>query len=118
MTAISVSEGNLVLEVEGWDKVWSLRSRLVIPLAHVHGITADPHIAEHWWKGIRLLGTHLPGVIAAGTFYQHGDWIFWDVHHPEKVVAIDLDHERYSKLIIEVADPAETVARVQTMLPK
>ena len=117
MTEVSVSGGHLILEVEGWDKLWSLKSRLAIPTAHVIRIYADPEIAQHWWKGLRLLGTHVPGVISAGTFYQHGEWIFWDVHHPENAVVVELRDERYQKLILEVADPAETVARVQAALP-
>ena len=75
MTIVSVSEGNLIVEVEGWDKLWSLRSRLVIPIHHVIRVYADPNIAESWWKGLRLAGTHLPGspqalfiITAIGSF--------------------------------------------------
>jgi hypothetical protein len=118
MTNVSVSDGNLVFEVEGWDKLWSLRSHLVIPIQHVIRVYADSHIAESWWKGLRLAGTHLPGVIAAGTFYHHGNWVFWDVHNPENAVVVDLRDERYAKLIVEVPDPADTVARLQTVLSK
>ncbi len=118
MAVISVSDGNLIVEVEGWDKLWSLRSRLVIPIQHVIHVCADPKIAEAWWKGLRVAGTYLPGVITAGTFYHHRNWVFWDVHKPENVVVIDLRDERYEKLIVEVPHPAETVARLQTALPK
>jgi hypothetical protein len=118
MTIVSVSDGNLVVEVEGWDKLWSLKSRLVIPIVHVTGIYADASIAEGWWKGLRVAGTNVPGVIAAGTFYHHGNWVFWDVHKPENTVVLDLRDERYEKLIIEVADPAETVTRIEAALPK
>ena len=118
MTIVSVSEGNLIVEVEGWDKLWSLRSRLVIPVQHVIRVYADPAIAESWWKGLRVAGTHLPGVIAAGTFYSHGNWVFWDVHNPEKAIVVDLRDERYEKLIIEVPDPVDAVARLEAILPK
>ena len=116
MTELEVSDGNLVIVVEGWDKLWSLRSHLTIPVAHVSKIYADPGIANAWWQGLRVGGTHIPGVITAGTFYHQGNWVFWDVHHPEKVVVIDLHDERYAKLIVEVADPAETVARLNAAL--
>jgi hypothetical protein len=118
MTIVNVSDGNLVIEVEGWDKLWSLKSRLVIPLAHVIRVYADASIAEGWWKGMRVGGTHVPGVITAGTFYHHGNWVFWDVHNPERAVVVDLRDERYEKLIIEVADPTDTVARIEAALPK
>jgi hypothetical protein len=118
MTVVSVSEGNLIVEVEGWDKLWSLRSRLVIPIHHVIRVYADPKIAESWWQGLRLAGTHLPGVITAGTFYHHGNWVFWDLHDPEKAIVVELRDERYEKLIIEVPDPADTVARLGATLLK
>jgi hypothetical protein len=116
MTTVNVSEGNLIVEVDGWDKLWSLRSRLVIPIQHVVRVYADPSIAIGWWQGLRVAGTHVPGVITAGTFYHHGNWVFWDVHHPEKAVVIDLRDERYEKLIVEVPDPAETVARLESAI--
>jgi hypothetical protein len=52
----------------------------------------------------------VPGLFAAGTFYYHGELVFWDVRHLERTVIVSLDHERYKKLIIEVADPQSMVA--------
>jgi hypothetical protein len=46
-------------------------------------------------------GTNVPGVITAGTFYQDGKRVFWDVHHPEKTVVIDLHDERYNELVVD-----------------
>ena len=116
MTKISVVDGNLTVEVEGWDKLWSLKSHLVIHARHVVRVYGDPTIAEKWWKGLRIAGTHVPGVIAAGTFYQHGSWVFWDVHHPENALVIELHDERFEKLIVEVDDVSSTVARLQAAL--
>jgi hypothetical protein len=53
------------------------------------------------------------GVITAGTFYQEGERVFWDVHDPEKTVVIQLGDERYARLVIEVDDPRATVAAIQ-----
>jgi hypothetical protein len=50
------------------------------------------------------------------TFYQDGKRVFWDVHHPEKTIVIDLHDERYKELIVEVDDPAEAVKLIQTVL--
>ena len=56
--------------------------------------------------------------VAAGTFNHHGSWVFWDVHDSENAVVVELRDEGYERLIIEVADPAATVARVEAMLPQ
>ena len=52
----------------------------------------------------------MPGLFAAGTFYYHGELVFWDIRDPERSVVVSLEHERYKKLIVEVADPRATVA--------
>jgi len=44
--------------------------------------------------------TNVLGVITAGTFYHGGKRVFWDVHHPEKTIVIDLHNERYNELVV------------------
>jgi hypothetical protein len=116
MVDLSVSNGNLTLHVRGADKLWAFKSSLEIPLQHVAAIRADPEIARGWFHGVRMPGTNIPGVITAGTFYQHGERVFWDVHNPENTVVITLKDERYNELIVEVADPQLTVEVVRGQL--
>jgi hypothetical protein len=116
MVDLSIAEGNLILSVKGADKLWALKSRLEIPLVHIAGVRADAEVARGWWHGIRLPGTNVPGVITAGTFYQDGKRVFWDVHHPEKTIVIDLHDEKYNELVVEVADPQAAVSLIQGAL--
>ncbi|HSY00734.1 MAG TPA: hypothetical protein VK819_01200 [Acidobacteriaceae bacterium] len=118
MVDLSISEGKLILHVRGADQLWALRSTLEIPLQHITAIHADPTIARGWWHGIKLAGASIPGVITAGTFYQHGQRIFWDVHNPDNTIVIDLRDERYNELIVEVADPRAAVEQVAALLPQ
>lgn len=113
MVEISVREETLHLEVEGLDRLWALKSQLEVPLSNIRDVRFDPQIAHGWWKGFRMPGTHLPGVIIAGTFYHHGKRIFWDVHHPDKTIVIELIDDRFDELIVEVADPMAEVAKIQ-----
>jgi hypothetical protein len=116
MVDLSISDGSLHLHVRGADKLWAFKSSLEIPLRHIAGIRADSSVAHGWWHGIRLPGTNIPGVLTAGTFYQHGKRIFWDVHNPENTVVIELWDETYGELIVEVADPQLTVEQVRAAL--
>jgi len=109
MVDIQIEGDKAVFEVEGWDKLWALRSRLEIPLAHIRGAHADPNPAMGWFQGLKLAGTDLPNFFKAGTFYQQGGLIFWDVANPDKTIVIELEHEHYSKLIVEVSDPNAAV---------
>ncbi|GAA3290170.1 hypothetical protein Dvina_26925 [Dactylosporangium vinaceum] len=112
MATVRVDADTLVVEIEGIDKLWALKSRLEIPLANVRGATADPGIAREP-KGIRTAGTYLPNYITAGAFRVDGEKVFWDVRDANKAVVIELADERYARLIIEVDDPRATVALVE-----
>ena len=110
MVDVTISGDRAVFEVEGLDKLWAFRSRLEIPLEHVLGAEHDPESVARWWHGLKVFGTDVPGLFAAGTFYYQGELVFWDVRHPERTVIVSLAHERYKKLIIEVADSLSVVA--------
>lgn len=113
MAQVSIDGDNLVVEIEGMDKLWALKSRLVVPLGNVRGATADPGAVKEP-KGLRAPGTHVPGVVVAGTFYEDGERVFWDVHDPADAVVIELADQRYARLIIGVADPRATVALIES----
>jgi len=85
--------------------------------AGIAEIRADPAIAHGWWHGLRIPGTNIPGVLTAGTFYQDGKRVFWDVHNPDNTVVIELKDERYNELIVEVADTQAAVEVVRAALP-
>jgi hypothetical protein len=67
-----------------------------------------------WFEGLKIAGTDIPNIFRAGTFYQQGEWVFWDVHHPEKTIVVELEHEKFRKLIIEVEDPEQEVQRIKS----
>src|SRR4029453_12895000 len=100
------------------DRLWSFRSELQVPLAHVRGVEVDPERARVPWSGLPVRGENgwLPGMIAAGQVRQEGQWAFWDVHDPERAVIIDLADERYARLVIEVDDPWATAASINQTL--
>ena len=118
MVELEIANNNLVIHVKGADKLWAFRSTLEIPLTHIAGVRTDPAIADGWWKGFRFPGTNLPGVIAAGTFYYHGKTVFWDVHHGENAIILDLHDERYDELIVEVADTGAAVQMIRNAVLK
>jgi hypothetical protein len=109
---VELRHDELVVKVEGADKIWALKSELRIPLEHVVGAEIDEAEASNWFHGVRFPGTSLPGVITAGTFYWHGERVFWDVHHPENAVAIKLRDERYQRLVVEPEDPGATIEAI------
>jgi len=112
MVEVSIAGDRVVFEVEGMDKFWALKSRLEIPIAHVKGARVDDDAAKGWWHGVRIWGADLPGVITAGTFYRKGRVVFYDTHKPEQTIVVDLDHEHYDRLILQVRDPEWSVKTI------
>ena len=112
MAEVELAQDALIVPLESMDRLLTLRSRLEVPLSNVEGAEADPEEARRRWHGIMERGIWVPGPITAGTFYQEGELVFWDVHDPEKTVVIRLRDERCARLIIEVEDPEATVAQV------
>ncbi len=116
MTEIELTESMLIVHMKGVHKILTLKSQLEVPLTHVVGAEIDPAVVEQWGKvnlkGVRI-GTGLPGKILAGNVLLEGQWAFWDVHDPHKAISIKLADEYYTKLVIEVADPADAVARIK-----
>jgi hypothetical protein len=117
MVDVIVENGTVVFSVHGFDKLWAFRSRLEIPLEHLTNVEHNPDAVGRWWHGIRLMGTELPGLFAAGTFRYHGELVFWDVRDPARTIIATLEHERYKKLIVEVDDPDAVVARLRAATP-
>jgi hypothetical protein len=116
MVTLKTDEQSLIISVDGIDQLWSFKSEIRVPLAHVAGVEMATDEARQWFHGIRAPGTNVPGIITAGTYYDNTGRVFWDVHHPEKAIAIMLHDERFSRLVVEVADPVAAIAEVQQAL--
>lgn len=116
MAQVEITDGVLVVAMQGFDRILALKSEIRVPLEHVIRADSGEEDASNWFHGFRV-GTNVPGVVVAGTFYWHGDRAFYDVHHAEKAVAITLRDEKYQRLIIEVDDPAATIAAINAAVP-
>jgi hypothetical protein len=115
MADIEITPDQLIVHIRGADKFLSLKSQLEVPLQHVAGVEAAPPEAHEIYHGMKV-GSNLPGVVTAGRFLQHGEWAFWDVHDPNRAIAIRLHDEHYAKLVIGVDDPSGTVAAISAAI--
>jgi hypothetical protein len=112
VVTITTAEDRIRFDVEGIDRMWALRSQLEFPLSHIRSARVDPQAARGWWHGIRLWGSNIPGILTAGTFYQNGRVVFYDVHDPERTIVIELDHEHYDRIVVEVEQPEVEATRI------
>jgi hypothetical protein len=103
MVNISRESDNFIFEIVGLHKLWALKSQLSIPVKHIVKAYANEK-GLMGFVGIRMPGTQIPGIITAGTYLVEDGTIFCDVTNPEKSIVVELADEKYSKLVIDVAD--------------
>ncbi len=112
MVEFEITDDHVILEVKGLHQLWALKRRIQIEKGQLRSVRHAPEVARGWWKGLRLGGTHIPGVLTAGTFYYKGEWIFFDVRKAERAVVIELEGHRYDRLVIEFEDPEVAVRSI------
>lgn len=114
MVEIQVDGDTLEIQVQGAHKLWALKSSLRVPLTDISSVRQDTERASKAWPGLRVPGTHIPFFYTAGTYYQ-SDFRpdFWSVRHPENAIVIQCaSGAAYDEIIVEVENPAETVATI------
>lgn len=117
MAKISILNKNLIINIQGTRKLWTLKNKLSIPLNNVTDVAADYEI----WKntprfGQKRIGTDMYGLYFGGYFVQDGHKIFYDLRRNEGAIVISLKDEKFDKLIIGVENPDETVKFIQNSI--
>ena len=116
---VEVRDGRLHVTLPGAMAVYGLRSRVEVPVEDIAGARVEPV----GWKVVRGLrvGTQLPGVLTAGTFYRGGgngrDLVAYYRGKPVVVVDIEPGRHRYRRLILEVQDAAATADAIEAVRP-
>ena len=118
MVTLEFADNNLILHIHGLaSKAFALRGTMTIPLTHIKGVRAKPTELNDF--GLQIFGVGLGG-LAHGYFYVPGRGIvFADHTHGGKVVAVDLEHDHYKHLYVEVEgkEAEEVVKIIQAALP-
>ncbi len=120
---IEISDGQLTVHIEGVDQVLTLKKSISVPLNHVRGVTVRPSV-EHLVRmevGRRFLGIHNSDGTVVGTLRfvdEDQGMIFCDFRDASKVVAIELEHDRWRRIVVELSreTPEQAKARVEAAL--
>ena len=115
LAAVGVSpDDKLMVRPVGLVRLWALSKGHECPVTAI----ADVGVSERkaLVKGWRLPGTHLPGIMTAGTFRAHGDKDLWMVGRAKEVLVIELHDQPYRHLIVEVEDPHAAVEALRAAM--
>jgi hypothetical protein len=115
VVSIALGARDVTISPTGWSRIWTLRSQIRFPLSSIRSVHRAPADAGRGlWHGWRLPGTHLPGVLVAGSYYRGGRWEFWDVRVSKgRAIELELEDAPYSRVVVDVADPAVEVERLR-----
>lgn len=108
----------LIVRLSGWQALFALKREIAVKCDNVEsvGVGTVTSLAPN---GLRMPGTYVPKVIAAGSYWWKGrGWSFWSVRNPKKAVDIRLRDERYARLVIQVDDPHATAAMIEAFAIK
>lgn len=111
MATVSIADGNLYVNLTFWEKVGGLSGNIAVPLSQVRGATDDPTFIKNG-LGLRLPGTAFPGLIYEGHYVKKGDRMFACRHKGEQIVVIELEGQKWDRLVIGCQDASLLAQRI------
>lgn len=117
MPVLELTDSKLCVHLPWWEKLSALSGDIRVPLGMVRGATEDDGF-EGRALGLRLLGTHIPFVLAAGTFIKHGDRQFVLTRRTLRTIVIELTNAKWTRLVIGVRDPHDAAARINAAVAR
>ncbi len=115
MATLEIKNQSLTLTLEGLDQLFTLRHSITVPLAHVTGVAVRPDLTKIMYMPVeaQFRGVHVPGSVLVGTLVlaDGSGKVFCDVRNAERAIVIDLRHDAFKRLIVELTDQTPEVAK-------
>ena len=115
MAQLDVDGDYLVVRLGIIDAMLSMRSTMRFPLTSVKNVYVDP-VAGEEPKGFRAPGTAIPGTLTKGTFHFDGVKTFWNIWRGSLVVVVELNDEKFDRIVIEQSNPEAIVEKITKAL--
>ena len=103
----------LIVKLQGMDKVWAFKSKIIVPISHIESIRVAGPGEIKADRLVKVVGAGIGGFKVGDFLESNGKeknrLLFLDVHHKQaaadgKVILIVLKDERYEELVLEVDD--------------
>jgi hypothetical protein len=107
MVKIEQTKDNFIFNISGFHKIWALKSSITVPKLGIIRAYQDREELQKF-PGFRV-GTHIPFLITAGTYFLNEKRNFWDVMIKNNTIIVELQHHNFAKLYIEVTNPGEAL---------
>ena len=111
MARLRITEHTVTVVLSVVEKVETLHRNVTVPRWAILGARAVADgMAET--RGLRGLGTEVPGVVMAGMLSHQGARTFVICHGRGPAVLIELSGQPFDRLLVTVDDPDAAVARL------
>lgn len=110
---IAVKKTKLFIMFEGLERLWALKTHLILDISDITDIQWSKMIPEKvGLKILRAPGTSLPTKFHAGSFYTKDGWEFWYLlmKQPGELI-ITTNKKRYHKLRLSCSENYALKAR-------
>jgi hypothetical protein len=112
MAKVALIDQMLRLELSPLDMIAAIHGSFAIPIDTVLGAsTTKP---PGFFSSVKVLGTNAPGLKMAGSFFYHGESVFFDFRgNEDAVLVIDLARGGYRHLFVHVDFPDTAMAAAE-----
>lgn len=120
MPRLELTGHELIVHLGRWERMMALSSDIRVPMAQVTGAREDSGFGGPGGMGLgwRIPGTHIPFVVAAGTFIRSGERQFVFTRRKLQTVVIELAQNEWSRLVIGVPDASTEASRINAAVAR
>jgi hypothetical protein len=99
MVKVEIGKKEVVFKLEGAQKFLAVKGSVRIPFENIAGVSTEK-VKPLWVAG--RVGTHLPGVFMAGTFWTRRGKTFYYAKDRSKCITLLLRNHQYRWVVFEV----------------
>lgn len=99
MVNVEIGKKEVVFRLKGAQKFLAVKSNVRIPFKNIASVSTEK--VKPLWLASRV-GTHLPGVFMAGTFWTRQGKTFYYAKDRSKCITLQLRNHQYKKVVFEV----------------
>jgi hypothetical protein len=120
MPRLELTDHELIVHLGKWERMMALTSDIHVQIAQVKGAREDRRFGGPGGMklGWRVPGTHIPFVVAAGTFIRSGERQFVFTRPKLQTVVIEVADKEWTRLVIGVPDARAEASRINAAVAR
>ena len=120
MPRLELTDHELIVHLGKWERMMALTSDIRVQIAQVKSAREECRFGGPGGMklGWRIPGTHIPFVVAAGTFVRNGERQFVFIRRKLQTVVIELVHNEWTRLVIGVPDAHAEASRINAAVAR